>query len=400
MDFANLDLARGDDSSDIVSIHSILRRMSFEVVVILIVIAGFVGLYLAMKQMMSGQSKSRELESLVEQAFGKSAHLVAQQSRDILRSEKEVISTSLNHQQRSLETMVDGIKKDLEKRQQEIRVLEQDRVKKFSELSTSLESHRKLADELSISTKKLAEVLSNNQARGEWGERIIEDLMQANGLMEGVHYLRQMHLKNSTLRPDITLLLPDKRYIAVDVKFPYSEVQKLAESGSKDQQRLHLQQFSKNLREKIDKVAQYIDPSSHTLDYAILFVPNEMIFSYVNQKLPEIIDHAFSKRVLLVSPFTFLVVARTVLESYRNFMISDSLRDAVIQVDEFVKEWGKFKGQFDKYGRSLKTLQDDYEELNGTRVRQMERKIERIETVRQGGALKTAEKILLEDPVN
>jgi DNA recombination protein RmuC len=286
--------------------------------------------------------------------------------------------------------MVDTIKRDLEKRQQEIRTLEQDRVRKFSELTTALESHRKLADELSISTKKLAEVLSNNQARGEWGERIIEDLMQANGLMEGVHYVRQLHLKNSTLRPDITLLLPDKRYIAVDVKFPYSEIQKLADSSSKEQQKLYLQQLSKNLQTKIDKVAEYIDPSSHTLDYAILFVPNEMIFSFLNQKLPEVIDHAFKRRVLLVSPFTFLVVARTMLESYRNFMISDSLRDAVIQVDEFVREWGRFKDQFDKYGRSLKTLQTDYEELTGTRVRQMERKIEKIETIRQGGALEAA----------
>lgn len=370
--------------------------MSFEVVVILIILAGFVGLYIALKQMMSRQSQKKELEALVEQAFGKSASLVAQQSREILRGEKEVIATNLTHQHRSIETMVDGIKRDLEKRQEEIRTLEQDRVKKFSELATSLESHRKLADELSVSTKRLAEVLSNNQARGEWGERIIEDLMQANGLMEGIHYMRQMHLSNSTLRPDITLLLPDKRFIAVDVKFPYSEIQKLADSLSKDQQKVHLQQFAKNLREKIDKVAQYIDPSSHTLDYAILFVPNEMIFSFLNQKMPDVIDHAFRKRVLLVSPFTFLVVARTVLESYRNFMISDSLRDAVIQVDEFVKEWGKFKDQFDKYGRSLKTLQADYEELNGTRVRQMERKIEKIESVRQGGALQAAKKPVLE----
>jgi DNA recombination protein RmuC len=159
-------------------------------------------------------------------------------------------------------------------------------------------------------------------------------------------------------------------------------------------------QFSRNLKEKIDKVSVYIDPSSYTLDYAILFVPNEMIFSYVNQKLPDVVDYAFKKHVLLVSPFTFLMVARTVLESYRNFMISDSLREAVLQVDEFVSEWGRFKEQFDKYGRTLKTLQGDYELLTGTRVRQMERKIEKIENYRQGTILKEAiESPLLIDPI-
>lgn len=364
--------------------------MSFEVGVVLLIFIGFIGLYFALKQLLGQKSEQKALETLVEQVFGKSASLVAAQSREILRGEKDVIANSLNHQQKSIETMVDGIKRDLEKRQIEIRTLEQDRVKKFSELATSLESHRKLTDELSISTKKLSDVLSNNQARGEWGERIIEDLMQANGLMEGVHYQRQSLLGTTTLRPDIKLLLPDKRCICVDVKFPFSEIQKLADSDTKTQQQTHLLQFARNIKEKIDKVAVYIDPSSYTLDYAILFVPSEMIFSYVNQKLPDVVDYAFKKHVLLVSPFTFLMVARTALESYRNFMISDSLREAVVQVDEFVSEWGRFKEQFDKYGRTLRTLQGDYDLLTGTRVRQMERKIEKIENYRQGSILKEA----------
>lgn len=367
--------------------HSILRPMSFEVVVVILVCLGFVVLYFALKQLLAQKSDQRAIESLVEQAFGKSAALVAEQSRDILRGEKEVITTTLTHQHSSIQKLVDAIRTDLDKRQSEIRLLEQDRVKKFSELATSLESHRKLADDLAISTKKLTDVLANNQARGEWGERIIEDLMQANGLMEGVHYLRQTQLGSSSLRPDITLLLPDKRFICVDVKFPFSEMQKLSDSETKTQQQAHLLQFSRNLREKIDKVALYIDPTAFTLDYAILFVPNELVFSYVNQKLPEVVEYAFKKRVLLVSPFTFLMVARTVLESYRNFMISDSLREAVAQVEEFVGEWNKFREQFEKYGRTLKTLREDYDQLTGTRVRQMERKIEKIERYKQGGVL-------------
>ncbi|MBP7768572.1 DNA recombination protein RmuC [Candidatus Woesebacteria bacterium] len=369
--------------------------MSFEVGVIFLIAIGFIGLYFALRHLLQQRSQTDSIESIVEQVFGRSASLVAQQSRDILKGEKELIASNLSHQHRSIQTMVDVIKVDLEKRQDEIRGLEQDRVKKFSELTTALESHRKVAEEVAISSKKLAEVLSNNQARGEWGERIIEDLLKANGLMEGVHYERQTPLENTSLRPDITLLLPDKRFVCVDVKFPFSDVQKLALSDSKSQQQTLLVQFARNLRDKIDKVALYINPGARTLDYAILFVPNEMIFSFVNQKLPDVVDYAFKKRVLLVSPFTFLMVARTVLESYRNFMISDSLRDAVIQIDEFVGEWEKFREQFEKYGRTLKTLQSDYEQLTGTRVRQMEKKIEKIEGIRKGSSLQSSEETSL-----
>lgn len=340
--------------------------------------------------MLGTQKKESEVEALVERAFGKSVSLITEQSRQVLSGEKEVIHAQLANQHKSVETLILTLRADLDKRQLEIRSLEQDRVKTFGALSSSLDSHRKLAEQLDISTKKLSQVLSNNQARGEWGERIIEDLLQANGLIEGVHYARQLKLGETGLRPDITLLLPNKRSVAVDVKFPYSEIQKLLMTDSKAEQQQHLKLFSANIKSKIDKVAEYIEPLALTLDYAILFVPNEMIFSFINQKLPDTIDYALKKRVLLVSPFTFLIVARTVIESYRNFMISDSLKEAATQIDEFVNEWGRFKEKFEKYGRSIRTLQTDYDELTGTRVRQMEKRIEKVQTAREGNPLLVA----------
>lgn len=333
------------------------------------------------------QNQQEQLESMIDSVFGKSAAKVAEQSKQILQSEKETIKTDLDNKQQVIEKLIKQLQEDMKQRQEEIRSLEQDRTKKFSELATTLEEHRKQTDALVVSTKNLEKVLSNNQQRGEWGERIIEDLLQANGLVEGVHYVRQVLLGSTNLKPDISLLLPNERKVAVDVKFPYQEIQKMALTESKSQKQNHLTQFRRDLKVKIDKVALYINPEAKTLDYAILFVPNEMVFSFINQRFPDIVDEAVSKRVLLVSPFTFLIVARTVLESYRNFMIGDTLKEIVGYVDEFVSEWGKFKGQFEKYGRSLATLQKDYETLTGTRVRQMDRRIERIQSYQTGSLL-------------
>ncbi len=365
--------------------------------ILITLILGFVGLYILITQLFAKMQNGGQMEAIVNQAFGMSAQKIAEQSKQILGSEKDAIRIDLDNKQKMLEKIVKELQEDLKGRQDEIRTLEQDRTRKFTELVGQISEHRKLTEELSVSTRQLASVLSNNQQRGEWGERIIEDLMQANGLMEGVHYLRQSKQQSSTLRPDITLLLPNHRNVPVDVKFPYAAIQKMANAETKAEKETHLKQFASDLKIKISKVAGYIDPAQQTLDYAILFVPNEMVFSFINQKFPDLVDEAMSKRVMIVSPFTFLIVARTVMESYRNFMIGDKLKEVIGYVDEFVGEWQKFKDKFAKYGKSIQTLQADYEDISGTRVRQMERKLEKIEGYRRGSLLaETTEKALLD----
>ncbi|MBD3279790.1 MAG: DNA recombination protein RmuC [Candidatus Pacebacteria bacterium] len=361
--------------------------MSVDLILILIVIVlGFVSLYFLLRKLMLEENQDQqEVEDLINQVFGKSAHKIAVQSKEILSSEKEAIKTDLENKQRLIEKMVKNLQDDLNKKQDELRLLEKDRIKKFSQITTAIDEHQKVTEKLKVSAEHLAKVLSNNQARGEWGERIIEDLLEANGLLEGVHYLRQSNLGSSQLKPDITLLLPNQRRVAVDVKFPYAEVQKMVLADTKAAKARHLKQFARDLRVKVKKVAKYIDPEHDTLDYAILFVPNEMVFSFINQRLPEVIDEALAKRVIMVSPFTFLIVARTVIESYRNFMIGDKLKEVVKTIDEFVVEWGRFGEEFAKFGRSIKSLSTGYERLTATRTRQMNRKIKKIEDYRQGG---------------
>lgn len=363
--------------------------MLFEVVVILTILIGFVALYVAVQRLMTRQ-QTEHIEAQVDRIFGMSAQRVAEQSRQILQGEKETIKTDLENKHQALEKLVKALQQDMAERQREIRVLEQDRVKKFGELTATLKEHQDLARELRVSTEQLAQTLSNNQLRGEWGERIIEDLLQSNGMLEGVHYVRQTNLGASTStgssakRPDITLLLPDQRVVAVDVKFPYKEMQKMLQAETTASKSIHEKQFGSDIKHKIEKVAEYIVPEANTLDYAILFVPNEMVFSFINQKYPQLVDEAVSRRVLLVSPFTFLIVARTVMESYRNFLLGDKLKEVVQYVEEFATEWERFKSAFEKYGRTLTTLQSDYEQLTGTRVRQMERRIEKVRQLNSG----------------
>lgn len=357
--------------------------------ILLVLVLGFVGLYFLIKQSLSKQQSPSDLEDLVNKIFGMSIQKVNEQSKEVLKAERQAIDINLENKQQVIEKLVKGLQEEMAERQREIRGLEQDRVKTFGQLTSQLQQQKELSQELRISTQQLSKVLSSNQMRGAWGERIIEDLLQANGLMEGIHYQRQLKQIGNESRPDITLLLPNNRVVPIDVKFPLAAIQKMAEVDDKASKDIYLREFGQALKIKIKKVAEYIDPDSNTLDYAVMFVPNEMIFSFINQKFSDLVDDAIRQRVILVSPLTFLALARMVLESYRNFMLEDRLREVVTHVDGFVKEWGKFRDQLDKYGRTIDTLKSAYEELSGTRIRQIDRRIQKIQESQIGAGITT-----------
>lgn len=369
--------------------------MNDMVIVLLLVGAGlgiFLWLIYQKIQVLVNQNKEVDEEktkNLVNQVFGEITNKVIAQTKGVLEADKEVILKDNENKRQVMEKLVGDLKKEIDERQEEIRLLEKDRNKKFGEITTAIQDHRKITEELKTSTEALSKVLSNNQARGQWGERIIEDILRSAGLIENIHFARQIPLGTSTVKPDITLLLPNGRKVCIDVKFPYSEVQKMAVAESKVIKEEHLKNFTRDVRTKISEIESrgYIDVEQGTLDYAIMFVPNEMLFSFINQEFPDIVDEAMAKKVMIVSPFTFLIVARTVREAYANFMMEQNLRKIVSHIHEFSDEWSRFKGEFDKFDEVIGKMRDQYDKITSTRYKQMDLRIRRIEEDQKGGKL-------------
>ena len=322
-------------------------------------------------------------KSLVNEVFGEVTGKITEQSKRILAGEKEIISTDLKNKQEQIEKVVGELRRELGARQQELQRLEEDRHKQFSEISTRIKEHQEITKDLQGATEKLRSALSSNQTRGQLGEFMLDKILNAAGLVENVHYSKQRHL-TKTLKPDITLLLPENRVVAVDVKFPYSAVQRMIDANSKADKEAAQRDFVKDVRAKVREVKQYVQPEAGTLDFALLFVPNELVFSYINQSVPEAVNEAMESGVAIVSPFTFLVVARMVLESYRNFSIEKNLREIINYVDEFAKEWERFEEEFSKFDVDITKLRASYEKISSTRYSRMKLRISRIEDYRKG----------------
>jgi DNA recombination protein RmuC len=257
---------------------------------------------------------------------------------------------------------------------------EKERIDTYSALKTSVDESRKITEQLSVSTEGLKKVLSDNQVRGQFGEQVAEDLLKMAGFVKGVDYEFNKQQEGTKTRPDFSVFLPDGTRINVDSKFPYANLQKMSETDDKGMKLAYMKDFEKDVREKIKQVTSrdYISPEDNTVDFVILFIPNEMIFSYIYDKMPEICQEAVEKRVVLAGPFSFTAMLRMIRQSYENFRVQKNIHNIIGHVKEFEKEFSVFSEAFYKIGDRLDSLHKQYTDVSTTRFRQLERKMDKV----------------------
>jgi len=252
--------------------------------------------------------------------------------------------------------------------------------KQSTELNVNLESSKTETRNLRDTTTKLREILSSSQKRGQWGERMVEDILSFIGLMENINYKKQNTIESGE-RPDFTFILPKEKIINMDVKFPLAHYEKFIETEDELVMNNEKKNFLKDVRNHIKAISNrnYIDPSSGTLDYVLMFIPNESIYSFINQEDTSIIDYALQNKVLLCSPLTLYAILSLINQATRNFAMEERASEIMILLIKFKEQWEKYVDVINKMGRSINTVQKDYEELVSTRKRQLEKPLNEIE---------------------
>lgn len=313
-----------------------------------------------------------------------------------LGAESSKSRIDLENKRAEIERLVKQIQEDLKDSKKELEVSEKDRISSFSALKNSLDEYKKITEQLSVSTENLKKVLSNNQLRGQFGEQVADDLLKMAGFVVGETYTRQESENGS--RPDFTVYLPDKTKINVDAKFPYTSLQRMTETDDTDAKKRYMKQFESDIKEKVKQVTtrEYISVEDGTVDFVILFIPNEMIFSFIYDKMPQIWEDAMNRKVILAGPFSFTAILRMVKQAYENFRVQENIFKIVGYIQAVEKEFDKFSEEFDKVGIRIDQLQRQYGEVSTTRVNQMKRKMDLVRL--EGGSSINNEQIsMLED---
>ena len=221
--------------------------------------------------------------------------------------------------------------------------------------------------------------LASNQRRGAWGELLCEDVLRCAGMQGGLHYEKQRTLPTGS-RPDFTVSVADGRLLHVDAKFPLSGYRKLEQADTDEDRETARKAFVRDIRKHISAVADrgYSDPAT-TVGISVVFISNPGIFAAAVEADLDLIPHALSHHIMLADAQTLMAILMMVKGASDAFRVQHKTRDILRFIGEFQSEWQKFSAHLDKTDKQLSTLLKGWEALVGTRRRQLQRRMDRID---------------------
>jgi DNA recombination protein RmuC len=315
-------------------------------------------------------------------------------SRDALSQNSEeflkLAGLKLSEQSKQSEATLDSKKQLIDKnveqiaqRLKDMQLALQQSDKERKEIHGALTRHAETTATLQKTASQLREALANPQRRGQWGERMAEDVLRLAGFVEGVNYEKQSSTDSGT-RPDFTFLLPQDRRLHMDVKFPLPNYLKYLDAEDDAGRDVARQSFLRDVRSRIKDVTtrDYIDPDRGTVDYVLVFIPNEQIYSFIHEHDATLLDDAIRQRVVLCSPLTLYALLAVVRQAAEHYRIERTSREILNLLGEFQKQWGKYTDVMEKMGGKLNDAVKHYELLTTTRTRQLDRQLDKIEELR------------------
>jgi DNA recombination protein RmuC len=307
-----------------------------------------------------------------EESIRIAAEKIATAGGEQLGTRAQVIDTTLQNLSSQMSSRLDELSKELQN-------LRQTNNSQYDNVGKAVEA-------LTRRTDNLNEILSSSQKRGQWGERVVEDMLRAVGFIEGVNYAKQ-DVNSVGGRPDYKFLMPPSRVLFMDVKFP---LDRYAEHFNADNDALRQQaktEFVKAVKGHIDALAKrdyVLNAKEEALDYVLMFLPNESISGFVHEADPAMIDYALTKKVVMCSPlalYSFLSVIRQATDSFHTEQTAASIMQ---QIAKFNKEWQNYVKAVDDVKDQFGKLTDKIDSIgtDGTRFKKLNVPIRAMEQLR------------------
>lgn len=312
------------------------------------------------------------------QLAGTTAQLKEQTSAD-LGAKKDVIDSRLDQVHAEMRT-------ELAKVAEMLSSLNETSARKFGEVESSLKAHMDVATTLTESTQALRSALANPQARGQWGERMAEDVLRLAGFVENVNYRKQVQIDGGSGRPDYTFHMPKGQFLFMDVKFPMAAYLRYLEADTESERDTQLKRFLADVRARVKELAKReyaIEAGGTALDNVLLFIPNEQITGFIHENDPALIEDAMGQQIVMCSPLTLFAFLGVIRQAHDNFTIEQTSDEILSLIGTFGTQWGKYSDQMDKIKRRFEGVEKDFEALTSTRKRALERPLRDLEAIRQ-----------------
>lgn len=335
----------------------------------------------------------RRNETQLKDSFGKMSLDALKQSMDVAQQNVQGLGVKeLDSKKSLIDQQLQNMTTELKKVSELVKEIEKDRERKFGEITNQLKITGEQTTALIQSTSTLREALGSTKARGQWGERMAEDVLRMAGFIEHVNYEKQKTIEGVGTRPDFTFLLPDHLKLNMDVKFPLDNYLRYIEVESEQEKAEFSKRFLKDVKARIKEITtrDYINPEQNTVDYVLLFIPNEQVYAFIHEQDSTILDEGLKNRVVFCSPLTLYAILAVIRQAVDNFALEKTSGEILSLLGAFKKQWNEFNKRFEILGNRIASAQNEYDNLTTTRRRALERPLDKIEALREQRGLPVA----------
>ena len=248
-----------------------------------------------------------------------------------LASATERFGHSEKANKQAIASLLQPVGERLKKYEEQVAALEEKRTDAFSRLHQQIAEMQRGQDEVRREAQRLGNSLTNApKARGRWGERALQNVLEQCGLSEHTDFNLEHSLdtEEGRLRPDAIVNVPGQKKLVIDAKVSLNAYQAAFEADDDDERRRHLDLHAKSMRGHVQTLGAkgYQSQFDEAPDYVVMFVPGEHFVAAALEHDPELWDFAFRNKVLLATPTNLVAIARTVAQVWRQDTIA---REAV-----------------------------------------------------------------------
>ncbi len=278
-------------------------------------------------------------------------------------------STNLEAREKAIANLLGPIQTKFDEFQQKVASLEREGIEGRTELKTQIENLRTMNERLSADAESLVTALKgSSKTQGDWGEFVLENLLQSAGLRRDQEYRVQKSMareEGGTARLDVIIDLPDHRHLVIDSKLSLKSYSDYCNSDDDESRKQALRQHIASMRAHLKELSarKYQDLYQlRSLDFVLMFVPIEPAFMLAIAHDSRIWQEAYDSNVLLVSPSSLLCVVRTVAQIWRQErqtrnveaiakrgrLLYDKFRGFITDLLEIGKKLGDAREAYDK----------------------------------------------------
>jgi DNA recombination protein RmuC len=318
-------------------------------------------------------------------------HLV-RMNREMLDQQQRLSSQQMAGERDLVERQVGALRGELARLTDLVVSVEHERREHAGALHAQLAEAGRSTRALAESTQSLREALSSTSARGQWGERMADDVLRLAGFVDGVNYRRHLAISGAGNPgvPDYTFLLPDGLVLHMDVKFPLNNYLRYLDATSDVERERMRREFLKDVRLRLKEVTTRDYVGDDTVDCVLLFIPNEQVYGFIQEHDHTLLDDALRDKVVFCSPLTLYAVLAVIRQAVDNFRLSQASHEILTRLQAFRKQWDRFVDQMEKAGRAVRAAGTAFDELEGTRRRQLDRELDRIDDLHRRSAVTAA----------